>query len=190
MSSILRRTANTKSALTKFTLVDGPCYTDSGLGISVLFPFTYSNGVLDININPAANSFEANMINVITGNAPDEDNELLVKQMGGLGLVRALGPNFVAYIRAWRNATIDAGSPVSVYIPGVVTKVQQAPASAMEDGGVYEVSTVAPVSDEYITGNPANNYLTSWVFKKPLTITTVEGGVLTYITLRTAFDED
>jgi hypothetical protein len=189
MSSILRRTANTKSALTKFTLVDGPSYNDSGLGINILFPFTYSNGVLDININPAANSFEADMI-TITGNAPDEDNELLVKQMGGIGLVRALGPNFVAYIRAWRNATIDAGSPVSVYIPGVVTKVQQAPSSAMADGGVYEVSTDAPPSDEYITGTPANNYLTSWVFKKPLTITTVEGGVLTYITLRTAFDED
>lgn len=189
MSSILRRTANTKSALTKFTLVDGPCYFDSIIGSNVLFPFTYSNGVLDININTAANNFEADMI-TSTGNAPSDDNDLCVKQMGGLGLVRALGPNFVTYIRAWRNATIDAGSPVSVYIPGVVTKVQQTPASALADGGIYEVSTVAPVSDEYITGNVANNYLTSWVFKKPLTITTVEGGVVQYITLRTSFDED
>lgn len=189
MSSVLRRTATTKSALTKFTLVDGPTYFDNGLSQTVLFPFVYSNGVLDLNINTAANTFEADMI-TSTGNAPGEDCDLCVKQMGGTGLVRALGPNFVAYIRAWRTATIDAGSPVSVYIPGVVTKVQQTPASALADGDIYEVSTTAPVSDEYITGNPANNYLTSWVFKKPLTITTIEGGVTTYITLRTSFDED
>lgn len=189
MSSILRRTATTKSSLTKYTLVDGPCYFDSGLGDNVLFPFTYSNGVLDLNINPAANTFEADMITT-TGNAPSDDNDLCIKQMGGTGLVRALGPNFVAYIRAWRTATIDAGSPVSVYIPGVVTKVQQAPVSAMNDAGIFEVSTVAPASDEYIAGDAVNNYFTSWVFKKPLTITIIEGGVTTYITLRTAFDED
>ncbi len=187
MSSVLRYTATTKSALTKFTLVDGPAYFDPTLDYNVLFPLTYSNGVLDINLE--GSSFEAEMI-TNTGNSPGDEAYIAVKQLGGTGLVRSLGPNFIAYIRAWRNATIDAGTPVNVYIPGVVTKVQQTPPAELNNGSSYEISTSAPVSDEYISGNTANNYMTSWVFKKPLTITTIEGGVITYITFRTVFDED
>jgi hypothetical protein len=188
MSSVQSYIANTPSGLTKFIFVNGPSYEDSSMGgINVLFPFTYSNGILDLNINPAANSFEADMITDLN-EKPLDNNLLAVKLMGGLGLVRARGPNFLRYIRAWRDGSIDANSPINIYTPGVMTKVQQIPNSAMEENETAMISSEPPSSTEYVFGNQANNYMTSWVFKHPLTITIVESGVTRYITFSTVFD--
>jgi hypothetical protein len=190
MSSVQSYIANTPSGLTKFIYVNGPGYDDSSMGgIEVLFPFTYSNGVLDLNINPAANSFEADMID-ISNNGPSDSVDVAVKLMGGLGLVRALGPNFLRYIRAWRDGSIDANSPITIYTPGVMTKVQQIPIGAMTDEKTATISSEPPTSTEYVSGNQANNFMTAWVFKHPLTITILESGIIQYITFSTVFDRD
>ncbi len=186
MSSIVRQYAQIKSALTKFTLVDGPSYISSLLGHDMLFPFTWSNGILEINL---IDDFQAQMID-ISGNAPTDECDYAVRQMGGPRVVRAIGDNFKNYIRAWRYDTIDAGSPIDVYIQGVVVKVQLADVNHMTDAGVAEVSTQAPTSDNFTVGESSNNFRTTYCFKQPLTLRIKESGIDTYITFRTAFDED
>jgi membrane protease subunit (stomatin/prohibitin family) len=126
-----------------------------------------------------------------TGNAPSSETAVTVQLMSGPRLVTSLGDNFKAYIRSWRDATIDAGSPINIYINPQVIKVQEAQianVSAFSDS--YEISTQSPASDTYPTGAISNNYQTKYVFKTPLTFTILESGVLTYITFKTAFDQE
>jgi hypothetical protein len=79
----------------------------------VLFPFSYSNGVLDISYQ--GNNFEADM--VTTPNIPPEaETDSAIQVLSGPYLVTSLGNNFKAYIRAWRDGTIDADSPIDMYV--------------------------------------------------------------------------
>jgi len=186
MSSIVRQYAQTKTALTKFTLVDGPSYNSSSLGRDILFPFTWNNGTLDINL---IDDFQERMID-ISGMSPSDECDFAVRQMGGPRVVRAIGNNFKNYIRSWREGTIDDNSPIDVYIQGVVMKVQMVNPIDLNDSGVARVSTEAPTSNNYTVGGPSNKYRTSYCFQQPLTLRIRESGVPTYITFRTSFDED
>jgi hypothetical protein len=195
MSSIVRQYVQTKSALTKFTLVDGPSYTSvitrdlSGEPLitrDILFPFTWSNGTLDINL---IDDFQEQMID-ISGNSPTDECDFMVRQMGGPRVVRAIGNNFKNYIRAWRSSTININSAIDVHIPGVVVKVQMADVNHMGDSSVARVTTEAPTADNFTVGDTSNKYRTTYCFKQPLTLRLRESGVTTYITFRTAFDED
>ena len=111
--------------------------------------------------------------------------------MGGAIVVRALGDNFKDYVREWRDGTIDAGSPIEIYYAPQMIRVQQAdPEHISNDDDSYIVSTTAPSNDSYITGTSANNYLSTYIFKTPLTFTIVESGVTNYITFRTVVDQE
>lgn len=107
-------------------------------------------------------------------------------------MVTSLGDNFKEYIRAWRTATIDAGSPIELYKPAQVIRVQEGDNDSIDanSGSSYQVTTKAPASDEYISGTSANVYRTTYIFKTPLTFTTVESGVTQYITFRTMLDQE
>ena len=188
MSSASRTFSVTKEGLTRFLKVDGPSYyngTDQ-----VLFPFSYSNQVLDISYE--GNNFEAEMVDTTGQDPGNDETNTAVHILSGPRLATSLGPNFKAYIRSWRDATIDAGSPIEVFVPPQVLLVQGAEAANVDSFSdrSWLKSTSAPASDYYPTGSVANKYYTAYVFKTPLTFTIVEGGVTKYITFRTTFDQE
>lgn len=189
MTSVVRAYPPRNQGLTLFLKPESPCYSDSGSGLTVLFPFSYSNGVLDISYT--GNTFEADMV-TSTGNAPNSETDVAVRILSGPRLVSSLGDNFKAYIRAWRIGTIDAGSPINIVIQPQVVRVQEGnqPNIDANNGNSYKVSTQLPANDIYPTGAVINDYQTKWVFKTPLTFSIVESGVTQYITFRTAFDQE
>lgn len=187
MTSIAGSFAKKQEGLTRFVKPESPCYDNSG--VIRLFPFVFNNGVLDITYE--GNSFEATNVDT-TGVAPDNETDTVVFIMGGPRLVTSLGENFKAYIRAWRDGTIDAGSPIELYQPSQVIRVQEADYNNIDGNSTnsYKISLLPPVSDFYTAGDVANKYYTTFVFKTPLTFTIVEGGVTQYITFRTVLDQE
>lgn len=186
MTSFIRRFPAIKEGLTRFVKPESPCYDDNG---NRLFPFIYNNGTLDITYS--GNNFKSIMVDN-TGNSPNNETETVVRIVGAARVVTSIGENFKAYIRAWRNGTIDVNSPISVYEPSQVVRVQEAGTDNIraDSGDSYIVSTSAPVSDNFISGMEDNNYNSTYIFKTPLTITIKEGGVLTYLTFRTIMDQE
>jgi hypothetical protein len=149
-----------------------------------MFPFTYKNGVLDLAYT---NNFENDMV-LTPAQAPQTEPDCSVRVLGGTKhVVTGLGPNLIAYIRAWRNP--DVGSPINIYVNGVVQRVQWMSTVNLTNSAVA-VSTVPPSGDEYIQADATATYKTAWVFDKPLTITTVETGVKQYITFRSTLEKD
>jgi hypothetical protein len=197
MTSIVRTPSQLPTFGTKFIRIESPSYNSSTFGRKIPFPFTYNNGTLDLEF---IDDFEA--IKVldpdplpdpwvpVEARAPDKEVDVDVTLMGGKRLVQRLGPNFETYIRAWRTATIDAGSPISIYIQPSVQKIQYTNSGADNGDEVYFVSNTPPTSDTYTIGSSINNYRTTWIFASPLTITTIEGGVTKYITLTSRLHED
>jgi hypothetical protein len=188
MSSALRTMVVKKEGLTRFIKPESPAY-DIGEGDYILFPFSYSNGVLDISFE--GNDFESIMVdNLNVG--PGGETQTAVSILSGPYLATSLGDNFKAYIRAWRDGTIDAGSPINVYIAPQLLKVQEADYANIDanSGDPYKISTTPPVSDYYTAGDATNKYQTKYVFKTPLTFTIIEDGVKKYITFRTKFDQE
>lgn len=188
MSSVNRNLAATKEALTRFVKPESPYYNNGS--IDVLFPFSYSSQVLDISYE--GNNFKSLMVD-ISGNEPgDSESDTTVRILGGPFLATSLGENFKAYIRSWRESTIDEGSPIEIYIAPQLLRVQEASYRNISSGSSenWKISESPPASDNYISGNNANKYRTTYVFKTPLTFTIIEDGVKKYITFRTAFDQE
>jgi hypothetical protein len=187
MTSVTRTFAVKKEGLTRFVKAESPCY-DNGSRV-VLFPFSYSNGVLDISYS--GNNFKTIMVD-ISGAAPDGETDTAVSINSGPYLVTSLGNNFKDYIRSWRNATIDAGSPINIYINPQVLRVQEASYTNVDSHSdeSYKISIQAPASDTYPTGSVANDYQTTYIFKTPLTFTIVENNVVKYITFKTMLDQE
>jgi len=187
MSSAIRVPAVRKEALTRFIKPESATYYNGTN--NVLFPFSYSNQVLDITY--AGNNFKSEMVDSLN-QAPDNESTSTISILGGLYLATALGPNFKAYIRAWRSGSIDAGSPIEVVIAPQLIRVQEAEIINVNstDGDVWQISSTAPTGENYITGNTSNNYHTTYIFKTPLTFSIFEGGVKKYITFRTALDQE
>jgi hypothetical protein len=193
---MLRGYAARKEGVTTFSKIDSACYYDNILDLYLLFPFTYSDGVLDISYDD--NRFKEEMVDTPNQSPNESDDDdpdelaTLIRIMGGAQLVSSLGENFKAYIRAWRDGSIDAGSPISIYIAPQVMRVQEADfnyinASSSDE---YTISSRAPSGDAYVTGNNVNRYRATYVFKTPLTITVVESGVVQYITFRSILDQE
>jgi hypothetical protein len=195
MTSLLRNYAAPKEGLTRFVRVDSLAYeNDLSGGDARLFPFSYSNGTLDISY--AGNNFKQAMVD-ITGVSPNDsegNNEVsqAFRIIGGPKLVTALGDNFKAYIRAWRDATIDSGSLIEIEQPGQVIRVQEGnedDVSAISYEG-WKISEKKPASDNYISGSITTNYNTNYIFKTPLTFTIKESGVKKYITFNSCIDQE
>jgi hypothetical protein len=153
-----------------------------------LFPFTYVNGTLDI---ARIDNFQQDYIDTPAVKPDDTSCDPAHHYMllGGTGVVTKIGPTFVSYIRAaW---VLDSTSPVRIYQPCVVTKVQEMDepddGASIVESGFYE-ATVPPSSDGYIV--PTFDYRTSWIFKTPLTISIVKDGVKSYITFVTLIGHD
>ena len=176
-----------KEGLTRFIKPESPTYNDGTN--NVLFPFSYSNGLLDISYS--GNTFKTTMVDV-PNQDPIAETGVAVSIMSGPRLATQLGNNFKDYIRAWRDGTIDAGSPIEMYIRPQMLRVQEAQYVNIDanSGDPFKISTEPPASDTYPTGTVDNNYETKYIFKTPLTFTIVESGVVQYITFRTILDQE
>jgi hypothetical protein len=199
MTSLLRSFAVPVGKNTnKFDNISTPSYSDSDFGESgesVPIPFTYSNGVLDINIT---NSSVQNFVN--NGSSPDDETEFQAKFCGGLRLVHTLGNTLTTYLRN-RIANNEGISgeylgDVILYIKPTVTKVQLAQPGDVQGltfENVYGVNDNPPSSDQYIGGDEANKYYTCWVFKTPMTIkytSSISTTGYRYMTFSTHYDGD
>jgi hypothetical protein len=189
MTSVTRTIAVKKEGLTLFVKPDSPAY-DNGPR-DVLFPFSYSNQVLDITYE--GNNFESLMVDT-TGRAPTSEADTAIRILSGPYLATSLGENFKAYIRSWRSSTIDAGSPIEINIAPQLLRVQEASYDNIDvtsDGdSSWKISTSVPASENYITGDATNNFKTTYIFKTPLTFTIIESGIKKYITFKTALDQE
>ena len=195
MSSILRKLA-VSSKDNKFDNISTPTYTEVSLNEnSVPIPFTVNNGVLDIALTTSSVETFVN-----DGNVPDDDTEFQAKQMGGRRLVTSIGPNFNTYLRNRIQNIDELGSAYSdtltIVVNPVMTKIQLAQPGQVEGltfENVYGVDDYPPTSDEYVGGNASNEYFTSWVFFKPLTVRFVSSNSATgykYMTFSTHYDGD
>jgi hypothetical protein len=183
MTSSLRTTKNSTYD-TFYVRVSGPYYIDTRIG-ATLMPFTYNNGILDIAFIDNISSFAGTPLmdsDVGVYNLP------IYKVLGGNGLITSLGKNFIRYICNWRSTLTVAPvitSNVAIYTNGIMTKIQRSSKTELNSGSVFRVNTSPPSGDLYVEGDEGVNYRTSWIFKKPLTITTIEDGVKKYITFTT-----
>jgi hypothetical protein len=186
MTSFIRSYVAPKEGITRFLSPESPCYNEDG--IIRLFPFVYSNGVLDVTYE--GNTFKAQMVD-ITGNSPDSETDTSIRILGVPHVATAIGENFKDYIRAWRDGSIDAGSPIEVYAPFQIIRVQECTYDKVNaDGDSYQITTTAPVSDNYIDGSASNSYYSTYIFRTPLTVSIVEGGIKKYITFRSVMDQE
>jgi hypothetical protein len=188
LTSAARSFAVRKEGPTTVLKPESATYYASDLDLDVLFPFSYSNGVLDISYS--GNRFKQQMVDSLN-QSPNGETDTVIRVMGGPQLVSSLGDNFKAYIRAWRDGTIDAGSPILIHIAPQVFRVQEAEYNSINAGGSsYRISTQPPSGDTYTIGSELDQYRSVYVFKTPMTISIVESGVVQYITFRTLLDQE
>jgi len=187
MSSILRSNPGAPEAKTKFVPIRSLSYrntnyNNSGQTHYVLLPFTYDNGVLDMN---------ARVPGFTPSDGEGDSNGFswrMVKAMGADGLVHTLGSNFITWITNYIDNSI---SNIRIVTAPVMTKVQMSvPSNGSILNGQYCIRTgldEAPSSDEFVTGTPTSNYDTVYVFKTPLVISYTESGDTQYASLYTQF---
>lgn len=187
MSSVLRTIAVKREGITLFVKPESPTYNNGS--DNVLFPFSYSNQVLDITYE--GNNFQSRMVDV-TGEDPISETDTIIRIVSGAYLATSLGENFKEYIRSWRSSTIDADSPIEIYIAPQLLRVQEASYAniSSDSGDSWKISTSIPASENYISGDATNNFNTKYIFKTPLTFTIIESGVKKYITFKTALDQE
>jgi len=199
MSSLLRTVA-TPIKDGKFDNISTLSYEDTGLSNNVPVPFTAQNGILDIALtNSSVENFVNNGVNPLGEDSLD-DTEYQVKMMGGKRLITSIGPNFNTYLRKRIQGIESLGAPysgdLSIVVNPVMTKIQLAQPGQVQGltfENVYGVNEYPPTSDEYVGGNETNNYYTSWVFFKPLTVRFVSTTSVTgfkYMTFSTHYDGD
>ena len=187
MTSVSRSYAVKKEALTRFIKPESPCYYNDI--DNVLFPFSYSNQVLDITYS--GNNFKTKMVDT-TNQEPNSETDTAIQILGGPVLATSLGENFKEYVRSWRSGTIDVDSPIEILIPPQLLRVQEVSIDnvSANNGDSWKISSVRPSGENYTIGDSADKYRTTYVFKTPLTFTIVEGGVTQYVTFRTMMDQE
>ena len=109
-------------------------YTETGLnGNTYLFPFTYSNGVLDL---PAS-------ISKFPYTTPPDNQTVLIRRLGGDNLITSIGPNLKAYIQSvgWNDGsnTYTVTGNITVVSQGVATRVQQLSKKYLSNTATYKV---------------------------------------------------
>jgi len=187
MTSVSRAYYMRKEPVTKFVKAETPVYDNNTR--RVLFPFSYSNGVLDITY--VGNNFKELMVDNLN-QEPNSETATAIRIISGPSLITSLGDNFKDYVRAWRSDTIDAGSPIEVVVAAEVLRAQEASYDniSSSSGDSWTITTSRPSSEDYITGTDLNKYNTSYIFKTPLTFSIVEDGVTQYVTFKTMFDQE
>lgn len=185
------------------TTLIGPGTSTNTAGTYIPIPFSYKNGVLDINIQNNV------LINLITspGSNPLNYQYTSVKEMGGLGQVISLGPRMIEWLTSWLSSTYP-NPTFSVNQPATVVKLQMPLDSTNLISGsqdvfietqpnalvgfetTFTITPTAPTTN-FITGSPAEKYYTFWAFRTPLVIKVDYNGggfiQTVFVTLSSAF---
>jgi hypothetical protein len=112
-----------------------------------------------------------------------------VKQMGGDELVTNLSDDFINFLN---NNSSFAGTNHRVYSPGIMTKIQVGQTipepRSISSSAFGTTPSYIPANSFYTAGEFADNYLTFWVFRNPITIVyTHTTGQTRYLTLSANF---
>jgi len=175
----------------KFVPIKSLVYVNATLKHTLLVPFTYSNGVLNVSTTVPGFTPSAG-----AGTASGSSTRM-VKTMGGTGPVSSLGGFFLVWATAYLTA--DSGS-IALYNtanPCIMTKVQQSAqhnVSTNDDNDLLDSGyaslvglTEPPTSTEFVTGSYATNWDTAWVFKTPLILQYKVSGAVKYASFYTQF---
>ena len=183
MSSVNKAYANTANALTNFVPIKSLTFNNGNH--TILVPFVYANGVLDVapinGFDPSSGLGDVNGF-----------SWRMVRPIGGFGVVNTLGANFLTWFENWTD--VDPGSE-TIFVAPIMTKVAQSVPSGDSilnsqyavSGGQRPTITESPSSDNYVTGYGGNNWDTVWVFKSPLTIQYTDAGTTEYVTFYSQF---
>ena len=172
MSSVVKTQSVNTKVFPDVQFCGGPYYTRTTDPQKRLFPFSFKNGTLEIEL--------INDFNLLSG-VPPQGFSIeggLVRRMGGLNLVQSIGKNFKTYVENCEWVTLIDSDPVSyyasnvkVYKPGFVTRVQQLSLrnlpSQINPANSYVSSSNAPTSD-FETNTTL--YGSTYAFEKPLVL--------------------
>lgn len=187
MTSVMRYKSQIGKDVPKIIGVSGPLYLDTVLNYNMLFPFTYSNGLLDLVY---IDNFYNNMV-AIPNKEPFSsacNPPLLSRVMGGIGMVTRIGPKFTEYLNAW----LILSTQYKVHINASVTKVQTYLPSEIYSNVPFRISDNSPDSDTYPWGGVNDDYRTTWIFKSPLTLSYYNSTLnkTQYLTLQSNYNID
>jgi len=186
MSSVNKMYANTANTLTNFVPIKSLCYHNNTVNHTLLVPFIYSNGVLNVATLPGFAPSDGYGDNV------NGYSWRMVRPIGGFGVVNTLGADFLTWFEVWTD--VDPGSEV-LFVAPIMTKIAQSVPSGNSilnsqytvSGGQRPAIYESPSSDNYVTGTDSTNWDTVWVFKSPLTIQYTYGGDTLYATFYSQF---
>lgn len=156
-------------------------YSNGGNDYPMPFTFDKSTGTLDLDF-----------INGFTETTTINTNTTLYvrgQPFNDISLIQRLGANFISWCENSSDVNADADT-VSIYERGIVV-----PANILENNlepnsnSVMTSNQNTPISFETSVGVPADSYLSTYLFKKPLVITFLEGGTRKYKAFLTQIGE-
>jgi hypothetical protein len=149
--------------------------TISFLGLPIQFTLD-KKGTLDFVF---ANGFDVNAdINKSTTLYVRGSNNMAIR------LVDKIGPNFISWMET--NEGVDVGS-ISIYEKPIVFRANLLLPTREPNNDMAMFETTDPISFEQSAGNSANNYFSTFLFKKPLVLKYKKSGIIYYRCFTTQF---
>jgi hypothetical protein len=167
------------TGVSNITYISGPTYVGPN-SINLLFPFSLSNGVLNLNL--------VNNFSLSTG-VPQKMGAT-VRLSGTSKNVTSIGSNLRTYIKncTWGTNTIPDASSITVHTPATMTMVQQLDETFIGqlDGSPYSVTSGPPPSNFALQ---FSGFGITYVFLTPLVLKARNSsGNNFYITLFSSWD--
>ena len=198
MTSVLAKEAEIDPR-TKFVNIQTRTYYESNVDAYIPVPFTVTNNVLDINNwSGSVNNFIDN------GIRRDFYCDVRVKPMGGLSKVTSFGTNMLNYlsnaIQRWENRHGGTNSITNIQmnVEPLMTRIQTSADTYENDQPLRRYRPInfhpsLPSGTDYVFfGDSNNDYLSSWVFQSPLTVSYDYSDEFVnetrYMTLKTVFN--
>jgi hypothetical protein len=103
---------------------------------------------------------------------------------GGIHLVDKIGPNFISWMET--NEGVDVGS-ISVHEKPIVFRANLLLQDREPNNDHAMFESTNPISFDQSAGTVANNYFTTFLFKKPLVLKYKKSGITYYRTFTTQF---
>lgn len=171
--------AAVSAGVSNITYISGPTYVGPN-SINLLFPFTLSNGVLDVSL--------INNFSLSTG-VPQKLGAT-VRLSSSSKNVTSIGGNLRTYIKncTWGANTITDASSISVYTPASMTMVQQLDETFVGhmDASPYKVTSGPPPTNFALQ---FQGFGVTYVFLTPLVLKARNSsGNNFYITLFSSWD--
>ena len=154
----------------------GAVVTISYTGLPVQFSYDRKTATLDFIF---ANGFDVNAdINRTTTMYFRGSN------YGAIRLVDKIGPNFISWLQT--NEGVDAGS-ITIHEKPIVFRANLLLQGREPNNDHAMFETTSEISFAKSSGNEANNYFTTYLFKSPLVLKYTKSGITYYRCFTTQF---